>query len=137
MQGGCASWISTASSALSLVVLFDQFPRNAFRESPQAYASDPLARAAATAAIERGHDKHFGLDLRGFFYMPFMHSEDLVDQDRSIELQRELAWDWRRPAARHRAIIAAFGRFPHRNAILGRVTTPEEQRYLDGGGFAG
>jgi uncharacterized protein (DUF924 family) len=136
-QGGCAGWLRQPISALSLIVMLDQFPRNCFRGTPRAYDSDPLAREMAAKSIERGQDKALGLDLRGFFYMPFMHSENLADQDRSIDLQRELSWDWRRPAARHRDIVAAFGRFPHRNAILGRVTTAEEQRYLDNGGFTG
>lgn len=134
---GLEFWLDQPLSALSLVILLDQFPRNAFRGTPRAYASDPLAREMAVIAIAKGHDLAFGLDLRGFFYMPFMHSEALADQDNSVELQRELAWDWRRPAARHREIIAAFGRFPHRNAILGRTSTPEEQQYLDNGGFKG
>ena len=136
-EGQCTAWLDRPSSALSLIILLDQFPRNSFRGTPRVFATDPMAREMASIAIERGHDMAFDLDLRGFFYMPFMHSEDLADQNKSVELQRELAWDWRRPALRHRDIIAAFGRFPHRNAILGRKTTAEEQHYLENGGFSG
>lgn len=132
-----AGWTATPVGALGLVILLDQFPRNAFRGTAEIYATDALARDTAEAAIAAGHDRRFGTELRGFFYMPFMHSEDLADQERSVSLQRELSWDWRRPAARHRDIIKRFGRFPHRNAVLGRVSTPEEKRYLDEGGFSG
>jgi uncharacterized protein (DUF924 family) len=130
-------WSATAVGALGLILLLDQFPRNAFRGTPRAYSTDVLARRIAEAAIAAGQDRHFGSNLRGFFYMPFMHSESIADQDRSVALQSDLSWDWQRPAARHRDIIARFGRFPHRNRILGRENTPAEQRYLDDGGFSG
>jgi uncharacterized protein (DUF924 family) len=135
-QGDLAEWSGIPVGALSLILLLDQFPRNAFRGTPRAYSSDVLARQTAGAAIAAGHDRRVDPDLRGFFYMPFMHSESIADQDRSVALQSDLAPDWRRPAARHRDIIARFGRFPHRNRILGRATTPEEKRYLDDGGFS-
>lgn len=137
VRGEMAEWSTTPVGALSLILLLDQFPRNAFRGTTRAYYSDVLARQTAAAGIAAGHDRHFDSELRGFFYMPFMHSENIADQDRSVALQSDLSWDWRRPAARHRDIIARFGRFPHRNRILGRETTPEEKRYLDGGGFSG
>lgn len=136
-RGDLAHWSATPVGALSLVILLDQFPRNCFRGTDRIWASDALARDVADAAIAAGFDRHFVDDLRGFFYMPFMHSEDLADQERSVALHADLSWDWRRPAGRHRDIIARFGRFPHRNQILGRTSTPEEQRYLEEGGFKG
>jgi uncharacterized protein (DUF924 family) len=136
-RGDLAEWNTTPVGALSLILLLDQFPRNAFRGTPRAYSSDALARQTAEAAIAAGHDRQFDSVLRGFFYMPFMHSENVADQDQSVALQRDLSWDWRRPAARHHDIIKRFGRFPHRNRILGRESTPDELRYLDEGGFSG
>ena len=136
-RGDLRVWAATPVGALSLVLLLDQFPRNAFRGTPRIYSSDALARQAAATAIAAGHDRYFNGDLRGFFYMPFMHSENIRDQDRSVALHSDLSWEWQCPAYRHRDIIVRFGRFPHRNLILGRATTPEEQRFLEEGGFAG
>lgn len=135
-SGVLAEWSDTPIGAFALILLLDQFPRNAFRGTARAYLTDTLARQTSDAAIDLGHDRHFNTDLRGFFYMPFMHAESMADQDRSVALQCDLGPDWRRPAARHREIILRFGRFPHRNAILGRDSTPEEQRYLAEGGFS-
>jgi uncharacterized protein (DUF924 family) len=141
-RGDLDDWAETADGALALVILLDQFPRNLYRGSAHAFATDPLARAVARAAIARGHDSAAAADLREFFYMPLEHSEDLADQDRAVELFDALAKakedpDTAKWAQIHRIIITQFGRFPHRNRCLGRETTGEEQAFLDGGGFAG
>ena len=136
-RGNLAPWARTAEGALALVLLLDQFPRNCFRGAPHMLASDPQALAVATTAIDAGHDRAIDPDLRVFFYLPFEHSEDLADQDRSVALAAPLSDEYRKYAELHRNIILRFGRFPHRNAILGRSSTPEEQRFLDEGGFAG
>jgi uncharacterized protein (DUF924 family) len=136
--GKLSSWEESAQGALALLILLDQFPRNMFRGDARAFATDPLARAVTAGAIVRGFDSQVPKDLRGFFYLPFEHSEDLADQERCIALHKaigdveNLKW-----AEIHADIIRRFGRFPHRNAALGRITTPEEQAFLDGGGFAG
>jgi uncharacterized protein (DUF924 family) len=127
----------SAEGALALLILLDQFPRNMFRGEVRAFATDALARAIASRAILNGFDGAVP-DMRTFFYLPFMHSEALADQERAVAFYRVqndadgLQW-----AERHADIIRRFGRFPHRNAILGRITTPEERAFLDGGGFAG
>jgi uncharacterized protein (DUF924 family) len=136
-RGDLAGWASTPESALALVLLLDQFPRNAFRDTPRMYATDAAARAAADDAIERGYDAATDLALRFFFYLPFGHSESIEDQERSVALARRLPPPTHEHAEGHRDIIRRFGRFPHRNRILGRTTRPEEQRFLDDGGFAG
>jgi uncharacterized protein (DUF924 family) len=132
------AWADTPDGALALLLLLDQFPRNLWRNSAHAYATDPKARVIARAAIEAGFDRQVDPALRNFFYLPFEHSEDLADQDFGLALCAEAGDDenlkW---AILHREIIERFGRFPHRNAALGRVTTPEEQDFLDEGGFAG
>jgi uncharacterized protein (DUF924 family) len=137
-RGEYDAWAETAEGALALLILLDQFPRNLYRGSAHQFATDPKARSIARAAVERGFDREVDPALRHFFYLPFEHSEDLADQDYSLALFTEagdagnLKW-----AAIHRDIIARFGRFPHRNASLGRVTTPQEQEFLDEGGFSG
>jgi len=136
-RGELTAWLSTADGALALVLLLDQFPRNAFRGSPRMYATDRMARRVAHAAIEAGHDRAVDLALSLFFYLPLGHCENLADQERSVELARRLGQPDLSHAERHRDIIRRFGRFPHRNPILGRTMTEEEQRYLDGGGYAG
>ena len=136
-RGDLAGWPGTAVGALALVLLLDQLPRNAFRGSPRMYATDSMARRVAHAAIEAGHDRAVDLELSLFFYLPFGHCENLADQERSVELARRLGQPNLSHAERHRDIIRRFGRFPHRNPILGRATTEEEQRYLEGGGYAG
>jgi uncharacterized protein (DUF924 family) len=136
-KGGCADWAATPEGALALLLLLDQFPRNAFRGTPRMYATDALAREAARAAIEAGHDRAVAADLAVFFYLPFAHSEDLVDQDRSVALVRRLGQPDLGRAERHRDIVRRFGRFPHRNPILGRVMRLEEQLFLEGGGYSG
>jgi uncharacterized protein (DUF924 family) len=130
-------WTQDAEGALALLILLDQFPRNAFRGTARMYESDAKARAVAPAAIEAGFDKGVEPDLRNFFYLPLMHSEDLADQDRAVELARGLGGEALRYALMHRGIIEKFGRFPHRNEVLGRTSTPEEQKFLADGGFAG
>lgn len=133
----CDAWSATPEGSLALAILLDQYPRNAFRGTGHMYATDPLARMFARRAIEAGHDAAIEPALRLFLYLPFAHSEDLADQDLSVALAAALPPPNPEHAARHRGIIARFGRFPHRNPMLGRTTTPEEQAYLDGGGYAG
>jgi uncharacterized protein (DUF924 family) len=129
-------WMDQAESALALLLLLDQFPRNCFRHSGHAYATDPLARHYAARAVEAGFDARIDRALRVFLYMPFEHSEDIADQARSLELVRALDENYMKYAEAHRDVIARFGRFPHRNRELGRDSTPEEQAWLDaGGGF--
>jgi uncharacterized protein (DUF924 family) len=120
-----------------LVLLLDQFPRNAFRGSARMYGTDPAARAVARSAVARGHETRVERALRPFVYMPFAHSESLADQDLSVSLFERLGGVEVGHARRHRDIIRRFGRFPHRNDVLGRETTADERRYLDEGGFAG
>jgi len=136
------AWIKDAQGALALLILLGQFPRHLYRGSAHAYATDPLARSIADRAIGLGHDQATEAALRIFFYLPFMHSEALADQDRSVALFEahdavtgdvdSLKW-----AVIHRDVIKRFGRFPHRNAAFGRETTAEEQAFLDEGGLAG
>jgi len=136
--GRLSSWEETPEGALALTLLLDQFPRNMFRGSARIYAADDTARAVADRAILRGYDKQVAKELRRFFYLPFMHSENPVDQDRCVALARDYCDEQLLKYAEHHAdIIRRFGRFPHRNALLGRTTTPDEQAFLDGGGFAG
>jgi uncharacterized protein (DUF924 family) len=133
--GRLDAWLSEADGALGLVILLDQFPRNCFRASPRMYATDSLARSYAERAIAAGFDDQVDRALRLFFYLPFEHSESLADQDRSLALHERIGFA--EYAKHHRDIIQRFGRFPHRNAILGRESTPEEQAFLSAGGFAG
>jgi uncharacterized protein (DUF924 family) len=137
IAGRLSSWEATADGALALCIVLDQFPRNIFRGDPRTYASDEAARAVANRALKRGYDQDVPDELRGFFFLPFMHSEDLVDQERCVQLYRAAESADLKYAEEHRDIIRRFGRFPHRNAILSRTTTPEEQKFLDEGGFKG
>ena len=136
--GELKDWENSAEGTLALLLLFDQFPRNMFRGTARAFATDELARAIAASALLKGFDAQVPSDLRTFLYLPFEHSEDMADQERGLALytaagdQNDLKW-----AQIHADIIRRFGRFPHRNAALGRSTTPEEQAFLDAGGFAG
>jgi uncharacterized protein (DUF924 family) len=136
-RGELDDWLAAPYGALALVLLLDQFPRNAFRGTPRMYATDEKARAAAATAIDAGHDRAVSKDLRLFLYLPFGHSEAPGDQARSVALAEGLGEPDLSHAKRHRDIIRRFGRFPHRNPILGRAMEPEEQRYLDEGGYAG
>jgi uncharacterized protein (DUF924 family) len=135
--GALENWAATADGALALLILLDQFPRNAFRGTPRMYATDGLARRIAAGAVAVGYERAVAAELRVFVYLPFAHSENLGDQDRSVELCRALGADILAHAEHHRGIVRRFGRFPHRNPILGRVMTAEEQRFLDEGGYAG
>jgi uncharacterized protein (DUF924 family) len=134
--GKLASWEEEAESALALVIVLDQFPRNMFRGTARAFSTDALALAAARRAIERGFDRKIKLPERMFFYLPFQHSENFADQETSLQLfvatkDKELI----RWAKLHHDTIQRFRRFPHRNEILARVSTPEEIAFLDNGGF--
>jgi uncharacterized protein (DUF924 family) len=133
--GGCADWVREAEPCLALILLFDQLPRNVFRGRAEAFATDPQAREAARIALSRGFDRSLPAAWRQFIYLPFEHSEEPADQERSVRLAAALARDpaFARTldyARRHQAIIARFGRFPHRNAVLGRKSTPEEEAFL-------
>ena len=131
------AWSSSAEGALALMILLDQFPRNAFRGTAHMYATDPLARHFAQEAIDAGLDAAVDPELRLFMYLPFGHSEDPADQARSVTLQATLGPDSDRHARGHQDIVRRFGRFPHRNALLGRESTAAELAYLRDGGFAG
>lgn len=135
--GKLSDWEMSPDGALALCIVLDQFPRNMFRGDARTYATDPLARAVANRALKRGYDQDVPDNMRGFLFLPFMHSEDMTDQLRCIELYRAAGDKNLNYAERHADIIRRFGRFPHRNAVLGRDTTPEEQAYLDEGGFKG
>ena len=135
--GELSDWEASAEGALALVIVLDQFPRNMFRGDPRTYATDALARAAANRALKCGYDMDVPETERDFLFLPFMHSEDMTDQLRCIELYRAAGHENLKYAERHADIIRRFGRIPHRNAVLGRETTAEEQAFLDAGGFKG
>jgi uncharacterized protein (DUF924 family) len=138
VAGELAIWETSDDGALALVIVLDQFPRNMFRGTPQAFASDALARDVARRAIERGTDRRIDPVLLEFLYMPFMHSEHLPDQLHCVALFENTGNTENLDYARqHADIIRRFGRFPHRNRLLGRDTTAEEQAFLDAGGFSG
>ena len=138
MAGKLSGWEQTAEGALALILVLDQFPRNMFRGDARAFAADPLARAVAERALARGFDRSMALSDRQFLYLPFEHSETLADQERCCALFRSTGdADLLKWAELHADIIRRFGRFPHRNAMLGRATTLEEQAFLEGGGFKG
>lgn len=130
-HGELEGWSKDAQGALALTILLDQFPRNLFRNSSRAFASDAKALATTKAAIAQGFDLQLSSEQRQFFYLPFMHSEVLAEQEESLRLYAALgnayALDY---AQQHHAIIARFGRFPHRNAVLGRESTAEELEFL-------
>jgi uncharacterized protein (DUF924 family) len=136
--GQLSGWEQTVEGALALTIVLDQFPRNMFRDDARTYAADPQARAVAERALKRGFDQKVPLSDRQFFYLPFEHSEAIGDQERSCALVAATGdADLLKWAQLHADIIRRFGRFPHRNAVLGRTTTPEEQAFLDAGGFKG
>jgi uncharacterized protein (DUF924 family) len=136
--GQLSGWEQDAQGALALLILLDQFPRNMFRGTARAFAADPMARAIAAGALVRGFDAQAPEGMRNFFFLPFEHSEDIADQQRCVALNKATGdADGLKWAEIHADIIRRFGRFPHRNAVLGRATTPEEQAFLDGGGFSG
>jgi uncharacterized protein (DUF924 family) len=131
--GRLAAWQESSEGALALVLLLDQFPRNMFRGDARAFATDAMVRAVAEGAVARGFDKSIDLTMRPFFYLPFMHSEALADQDRCVRLYQALDdAEQLRYAREHRDVIKKFGRFPHRNRVLGRDTTPAEREFLEG-----
>ena len=132
------SWMDSAEGALALMILLDQFPRNGFRGSAHSYATDGLARHYADRAVAAGFDQQVDPALRGFFYMPFEHSEAIEDQRRSMALFAATGdAEYLRYAQLHYDLIERFGRFPHRNEAMGRESTPEEIDYLANGGFSG
>jgi uncharacterized protein (DUF924 family) len=130
-------WAATPCGALALLILLDQFPRNAFRGSARMYATDALAREVARRALAAGHIDRVEEALRLFFCLPFAHSESLDDQELSVQLNARLGPTWLAHAEGHRDIVRRFGRFPHRNPLLGRQSTTEEEDFLRSGGFAG
>jgi uncharacterized protein (DUF924 family) len=137
-RGKYDGWGEAPEGTLALLILLDQFPRNLYRGSAHAFATDPKARAVARAATARGFHRDVEPAMAQFFVLPFEHSEDIADQDMALALAAELGdpeiLKW---AKIHRDVIARFGRFPHRNPVLGRTTTAEEQAFLDEGGFGG
>ena len=135
LRGELNDWRREPVGCLALVILLDQFPRNMFRGNAKAFAGDRLARDAARILLDKGWDKDMTPDERMFAYLPFEHSESLADQERCLALMKEIAGspdtaDLPKWAEAHLAIIRRFGRFPHRNAALGRASTPEETEFL-------
>ena len=133
--GDLGAWEDSAESSLALALVLDQFPRNMFRGTPRSFGTDARALALAKGVVARGFDLQLPPVQRVFVYLPFEHSENLEDQDRAVELFESLRGDpWSAEtidyAHRHRAVIARFGRFPHRNATLGRASTAEEIEFL-------
>lgn len=132
-------WLAGPEGALALTIALDQFPRNIWRGTAKAFALDDKGLSVARIAVQAGYDWALGTDGRAFLYMPFMHSEDLEDQDVCVALMEERLGEdssSARHARAHRDLIVRFGRFPHRNAALGRTSTPEEIEFLDKGGYA-
>lgn len=131
LSGSDAAGISSSREILAAVVVLDQFSRNLYRGSPQAFSADPIARRLAKLAIEQGVDKFMKAEERVFLYLPFEHSENIDDQKISVALITALGNEyWTRYAVAHLEIIERFGRFPHRNAVLDRVSTPDEIEML-------
>lgn len=130
-EGKLSEWEESAEGALALAIILDQFPLNMFRGQALTYSTDSQARKVVKAAIDKGFDQKLTNDQKAFLYLPFMHSEEMADQERSVELfnKPELEQSYRF-ALHHQNIVKRFGRFPHRNAILGRHSTPEEIEYL-------
>ncbi len=130
--GGLDDWRNSAQGCLALLVLLDQTPRNIFRDDPRTYATDELARAITQHALDCGYDQELTHNQRGMLYLPLLHSESLADKERAVELTRPLTENpnFHKWAVHHLEIVARFDRFPHRNEILGRETTPEEAAFL-------
>jgi uncharacterized protein (DUF924 family) len=136
-SGKLDDWADTPEGALALILVLDQFPRNMFRDHADSFATDHQALTEASRAIAAGHDQKIAPPLQQFFYVPFMHSEDLVAQNRGVALFAErMPGENVRHARAHETVIARFGRFPWRNAPLGRTSTREELAYLEAGGYA-
>ncbi len=133
-QGQLTHWTETARGGVALILVLDQFPRNMFRNNPRAFATDPLAQQIAEQMIDAGLDRQLRLVERYFVYVPFMHSEDRAHQQRSVMLFQQLAearaYFDTSYAVRHQEVIDRFGRFPHRNTVLGRASTPAELEFL-------
>ncbi|SFM55715.1 DUF924 family protein [Variovorax sp. OV329] len=137
-SGAFDHWGDSAEGSLALLVLLDQLPRNAWRNTARMYATDDKALEVARRAVDAGQDMQIeDPGLRAFFYLPFMHSESLADQERSVALCARADANNLRFAKHHRDIVARFGRFPHRNEVLGRESTAEESAFLAEGGFTG
>ncbi len=147
VAGTCDAWLAEPAGRLAQVIVLDQFSRNMYRDTPGMYATDALALRIAAAGIAAGADRTLATAQRTFLYMPFMHSETLADQDRCVALFAAMRDELGGPAGErltgnvkfaiaHRDIVARFGRFPHRNAILGRTSTAEELAFLDQPGSA-
>lgn len=139
LSGKLDGWRDQPAAALALLILTDQFPRNMFRGSAKAFATDGHARETATIAVERGFDRAFPWPARGFFYLPFEHSEEMADQERAVDLFAAGGAAARENylyALIHMDVIRRFGRFPHRNKALKRRTTAAEKAFLDSGGFS-
>ena len=138
-EGACGLWLTSPVGVLGYIVLTDQFPRNMFRGTAEAFSTDASARAAAKIAIERDWDMRIPEPVRQFFYLPLMHSENLVDQDRCVRLFKsrmpESGDDNLRHSCAHRAVIRQFGRFPYRNDALGRASTKAESDWIAAGGY--
>ena len=133
-DGKLKAWEQSADGALALCLLLDQLPRNLFRGTARAFTTDVKAAAMATRAIEQGLDQHLDLERRKFLYLPFMHSENLAEQERSVALAKAIGdHETLKYAEDHADIIKRFGRFPHRNGILGRTSTPAEEAFLAAG----
>ncbi|PLX38385.1 MAG: DUF924 domain-containing protein [Hyphomicrobiales bacterium] len=138
LVGELDHWAKRPHGSMALLILIDQFPRNLFRDSAKAFAGDEKARDVADQALAKGFDKVFPVNVRRFFFLPFEHSEDIADQERAVDLfmasgdDEGLFW-----AYKHLDAIRRFGRFPHRNAVLGRESSAAEQAFLDKGGFSG
>lgn len=130
-EGRLSAWENTAQGALALVIVLDQFPLNMFRGKAVQFSTEALARVVAERAIIRGHDRQLSRPQLAFLFLPYMHSETLADQGRSVELFSAAGLDENLEFARgHREIVRRFGRFPHRNHMLGRTSTPEEIAWL-------
>ena len=136
VAGYLHDWMNSPETCLALILLLDQFPRNMFRDTPEAFATDWEALSLAQHATNKGYDRRLLAVQRWFIYLPFEHSENPIDQRKCIKLFQQLSHDPYSAKAiesafRHKEIIARFGRFPHRNAILGRISTPEEEEFLE------
>ncbi|MEM7237381.1 MAG: DUF924 family protein [Pseudomonadota bacterium] len=140
-RGHLQTWVRVADQCLALLILLDQFSRNILRGKPEAYSGDARALAVAGTALRLGHDRSFEMPARQFFYLPFMHSERLADQERCVRLfllnGGPTGGNNLDHAVKHREVIRRFGRFPSRNAALGRQDSAKERSYRNGGGYMG
>jgi uncharacterized protein (DUF924 family) len=137
VAGALQGWLDNPQSCLALIIVLDQFSRNMFRDDARAFAADHQALAAANHALAAGYHLQVDRKLADFLFMPLMHSESIVDQQRCVALFHAYSPGSLAYAIQHRDIIARFGRFPHRNAVLGRPVSPAERAFLDAGGFKG